>query len=156
MCLIFVLGDFSIVLANNLTAKEKNNIEIKYEGEPLTNFKITSGLDKKIDYTFDSKRTISGVAENNTKISFYTYVKNKKNEFELSDPPIELIVEKSGIFNKVINFGLGETKLVIVAENNKKSAKVEAILYRMDANIKKELKNNLLPEQKIKSNNAVH
>ncbi|MDR2940722.1 MAG: hypothetical protein LBV08_10465, partial [Clostridiales bacterium] len=110
---------------------------------------ITSGLEKKEEYTFDDKKTISGLANTNTKISFQIFRKNDKNEFVLvENSPV--IVSKPGIFNKELNLELGETKLVILAEYKRKNARAEVIIYRLDPGIKEELENYLLPEQKIK------
>lgn len=108
-------------------------------------FKITSGVDtsKNKESTFDKKRTITGTAEEGTKVTISIYTGNEasdnlKNEFVID-------VGASGIFSQTVELELGENIINIKVEKENFSTQTKKfVISRKDREIKQELESAII------------
>lgn len=128
------------VYANPLTEppiQEESMDEIQEDVE----FSITGGIESKS--TFDESRTISGSAEQGTKIAIS--VSSKDVNGDLSESACYKIkVGVSGLFSQMIDLELGENIVTITAEKEGcNTVDEEVIIKRKSREIKNELENGI-------------
>lgn len=105
-------------------------------------FEITGGIDKtkEIETTFDSSRTISGIAPKGTEVLIEIYEANK----DMPSQTYNLVIGSSGYFSQIIDLSIGENTVVIAAQNNKNCLlQYKTIIKRKKSQIKSELVQNI-------------
>lgn len=120
---------------------ELENYAAQEEVLPLTEVYITGDIDFEKDSlsTFDNAKTISGTAEEGTKIIITVSTKNAKGELKVNDE-YEFTVGISGLFSQSIDLSLGENIVDFKAEYDECfPAEYEVVVKRKKAAIKDEL-----------------
>lgn len=141
----------SLVVAGPLnTAKP----EVTSSSKPLNKFAITNGLEYKTEYTFDEKRTITGIADKDSiiTISILEKIDSKKtesDEFLTLETYDNIVVGKSEIFSEDITLKLGESIIKIEAIKGNSQSQVIFYINRLDTKVKSQLENIVLPNQKF-------
>lgn len=109
--------------------------------------KITAGLTKKQEVTFDKVRNISGEAKEGTSLVFYVYQDEKEKEKEQKESYSQS-VGASGLFSQLINLKEGKNYIEIVVKQQDKKDTFIFQIDRKKEEIKKELEdvkiNNIL------------
>lgn len=111
------------------------------EAEKELSFSVTSGIDlsKEMQSTFDSSRTISGIAEQGTEVEIYVSTMDASGEVNAGDC-YGMAVGASGLFSQTIQLGIGENIVEIVAsKENYEPVCQSTILKRKKKEIKEEL-----------------
>lgn len=108
----------------------------------LENFEITSGIDKDLEVTFDTNRTITGLCP---KDSIITIKVMKLKSDKLQDVYTYTIeVGQSQVFSQDINLLLGDNYIYIEAKNKYATSKVYTTINRKKIEIKRELENGIV------------
>jgi len=123
------------------------------DSQPVEKFGITGGmnLQKGIDTTFDSSRTISGTAEKNTAVDIIVYkvVENAEGTKLIELGRYETTVGLTEMFIKTVNLAEGKNLIVVKAYNGDKYSEVSAVVKRKKSEIKIELRQGIvLPGQR--------
>lgn len=141
ICVLSMLLSVSPVLANGTVT------------QPLASFEITSGLPKETESTFDTSRTIIGLAERNSVVTIvvsYLSGTDDQKESETEDY-YEITVGASGMFSQSIDLHMGENTVSVTASKGKCHSEKVAVIKRKDKEIKLELEQGLaLPGQNIR------
>lgn len=109
------------------------------------NFSITSGvnLTKKVQSTFDSSRTISGVADQGTEIAISVSTKDASGELQES-ANYDMEVGASQLFSQTVELSLGDNFIEIIASKDGFETVTEStIIKRKKEEIKTELENSI-------------
>lgn len=108
-------------------------------------FSITSGIDlsKKSQSTFDSSRTISGVAEQGTAVEINVSTKDADGEW--TDPVCyETLVGASGLFSHTVTLALGDNLVEVSASlEGCETISQGTVVKRKKMEIKTELENTI-------------
>lgn len=108
-------------------------------------FSITSGIDlsKKSQSTFDSSRTISGVAEQGTAVEINVSTKDADGEW--NDPVrYETLVGASGLFSHTVTLALGDNLVEVSASlEGCETVSQSTVVKRKKMEIKTELENTI-------------
>ncbi len=152
LCFSFQMSVYagSLPMPSSLAQEKAKNIEL-----PALKFEITSGVDltKDVESTFDFSRTITGTAEPGSEVEFLVSTKNKSETKEKQ--PLKVVVGASGLFSQSIDLEVGENIIEINAQKeNKQSVSNTFSIKRKSIDIKKELEQNVLLNNKQILNNS--
>lgn len=161
-CCSFIILMFVVfLLQTTVMASDSGLLSSSEETVADNAFKITSGLDveKEKESTFDKERTITGKAEEGTKVTISVYNKEtdkaETSDDQSTDSPTEstesdekkyeLEIGASGIFSQVISLKLGENNITLTVENDKYDTIVKSfVINRKNREIKQELENTIV------------
>lgn len=135
----FLLAN-TIVYAGSVENLPKDNKEIIVNS--IENFEITSGIDKDLEVTFDTKRTITGTS---TKDSIVTIKVMKLKSDKLQEVYSYTVeVGQSGVFSQEISLIVGDNYISIETKTKEGTSKVYSTINRKKIEIKHELENGIV------------
>lgn len=143
---VFICAMFFCLLPNTIYAGPLNAAEVMEEvQEKELDFRITSEIDlsKKSQSTFDSSRTISGVADQGTAVAINVSTKDADGEWK--DPVCyETLVGASGLFSHTVELTLGDNLVEVSASlEGYETISKSTIIKRKKMEIKTELENTI-------------
>lgn len=106
---------------------------------PVSNFKITKGITKSSEITFDSTRVISGTAETGAQISitiYEPYTNSAGNTAYKLIRTYNLTVGSTGIFSQSISLKEGVNYLVVTARKDGKYSEIRTTINRKNKVLK--------------------
>lgn len=130
-----------------------------YSGDGAVKVTITGGIVddegalKEKESTFDVKRTIAGLAPNNTQITINVYTLKDDERVELDT--YEITVGLSELFSQTVDLYLGENYIELIAVYGDEASETEnfeytCVITRKPSVIKAELQNSsILPWQAV-------
>lgn len=105
----------------------------------VSNFKITSGITKSSEITFDSTRVISGTAEPGAKVSITVYEPYTNSAGKTAYKQIRtynVTVGSSGIFSQSISLKEGTNYVVVTARKDGKYSEIRTTINRKNKVLK--------------------
>jgi len=138
------IGIFALVMffstaevrANSLENDPVSSVNIEKSGIlDLDMIKITAGIMKKHEVTFDRYRNISGEADKGMVITFVVYQEGKKDNAKIYTQ----VVGASGLFSQLIELKEGNNYIIIVAKQYEQEKAFKFRIDCKDTTIKKEL-----------------
>lgn len=113
-----------------------------HAANPVGNYKITKGINKASEITFDSTRVISGTAETGAQISITIYEPYTnaagKTAYKLIRT-YNLTVGSTGIFSQNVSLKEGVNYLVVTARKDGKYSETRTTINRKNAVLKSTL-----------------
>ncbi len=110
-----------------------------HAASPVSNFKITNGITKSSEITFDSTRVISGTAETGAQISITIYEPYTNSAGKTAYKLIRnynLTVGSTGIFSQNISLKEGVNYLVVTARKDGKYSEIRTTINRKNKVLK--------------------